>query len=443
MNKKIAIFLSVLALTSGQAQNNEVNDDQALIVYKIKAGDTFSKFARKYLVQPLDVAAIKKANRLHNLDQLTIGEDLNIPRHLVKQSPSKATVMSLSCATPIRLSNSAKLLIVGSALYEGAIIEIPPECHTSLLLEDGSIARLPSGTALKISTLRKNQLEAAPEVRFDLTKGRIELDVHKGREKTTPFEVRTPLSVMGVRGTEFRVGYSPDEQSGQVEVLGGIVQTRGNRDSAAKPITKGLGVPIDANGKSLAVENLLDAPLFKSVVTTEGSQPSYVIQLSAVPLAMYYIANSSSTANLTGNRMSQHLMAPELFVSKLTKQASFYQLTSVSQTGLVGTERQYAFCVTPTDPQMAKCSALFDAPLADGTPISFALTQHTKDSSRHIVDTKNLQARQGRFAIQGLPIGQYSWTLSYNLANTDATANDTTIRQSGSFELIALPIKAP
>lgn len=443
MNKKIALLLSVFAFSTGYAQNIEVNDDQSLIVYKIKAGDTFNKIARKYLVQTLDLAAIKKVNRLRDLDQLTIGDNLNIPRQFVKKSPSKAVVMSLSCATPIRLSNSAKLLIVGSTLQEGAVIEIPPECHTSLLLEDGSIARLPSGAALKITTLRKNPLESAPEVRFDLTKGRIELDVHKGREKTTPFEVRTPLSVMGVRGTEFRVGYSPNDQAGQVEVLGGVVQTRGTRDNASKPITKGLGVPIDAKGNSLAIEKLLDAPLYKSVITTDGAQPSYVIQLDAVPHAMYYIANSSSTANLTGNRMSQHLMAPELFVSKLSKQVAFYQLTSVSETGLVGTERQYGFCAAPNDPITAKCSALFDVPLADGTPISFSLKQHTNDDVRPLVDTKNLQARQGRFAIQGLPIGRYSWTLSYNLANSDSSASDTTIRQSGSFELIAISAKTP
>lgn len=442
MNKKIALLISAFALNCGYAQNNDAPEENTSIVYKIKAGDTLSKISRAYLVQPLDFSAIKKVNKLHSFDRLAIGDELNIPRHLVKQGQSKAVVMSLSCATPINLPKSEKPLSVGSVLVEGAIIEIPPECHASLLLEDGTIARLPSGAALKITTLRKNALESSPEVRFDLTKGRIELDVHKGRAKVIPFEVRTPLSVMGVRGTEFRVGYSPDDQAGQVEVLGGVVQTRGSKDSASKPITKGLGVPIDANGKSLAVENLLDAPLFKSAIATEGPQPSYVIQLGAVPLAMHYIANSSTTANLTGNRMSQHLMAPELFVSKLSKQASFYQLTSVSESGLIGTEKQYAFCATPID-TAAKCGILFDAPLADGTSISFSLLQHTKEANRYIVDTNSLHAKQGRFAIQGLPAGHYSWVLSFNLLNKEAGANDTTIRQSGSFELIALSPQTP
>jgi ferric-dicitrate binding protein FerR (iron transport regulator) len=178
---------------------------------------------------------------------------------------------------------------------EGAIIEVPAECHASLLLEDGSVIRLPSSASLKITTLRKNALESVPEVKLDLARGRIELDVNKNRTKSTPFEVRTPLSIMGVRGTEFRVGYSPDEHLGQVEVLGGTVQTRGSSDAMSRPITKGLGVPIDSEGKALAIEKLLEAPLFESAQPTQGAQPSYVVALAPIALASYYTAVNANT----------------------------------------------------------------------------------------------------------------------------------------------------
>jgi hypothetical protein len=439
MNKRTIALLSVFALATGFVQAQDKVDEQTFIAYTIKEGDTISKISRKYLLHPVDLEAIKRSNTIQNLDQLTVGAILNIPRNAVKHSPSRAVVMSLSCASPIRLPNSDKLLSVGSALTEGAVIAIPAECHASLLLEDGSIVRLPSGAALKVTTLRKNALESAPEVRFDLTQGRLELDVHKGREKTIPFEVRTPLSIMGVRGTEFRVGYSPENQSGQVEVLGGVVQTRGLADSKSAPVTKGYGVPIDETGKSLGIEKLLDAPVYLNATTTDGNQPAYVVLLQPVPQASYYIADSSATANLTGSRMSQRLLAPEIFIPKLTKQATFYQLTSMSGSGLSGIERQYAFCAATVDTKKARCNALFDVPLADGAPISFAL--HKAEVHQPIIDTKNLSARNGRFAIQGLPEGQYTWTLSYTMKNTGAA--DTTIHQSGSFELIAISAKAP
>lgn len=439
MNKALVLLFAVSLATVAFAQNKDGAEDQSVIVYKIKSGDTFNKIASKYLQQPFDMAALLKANQLKNIDLLPVGTELLLPRHIVKNSPSKATIMGLSCATAIRLATSAKPLTVGTIVQENAVIEVPPECHVSLLLEDGSIIRLPSSATLKITTLRKNALESAPEVRLDLTRGRVELDVHKGRAKTTPFEIRTPLSIMGVRGTEFRVGYSPEDNAGQVEVLGGIVQTRGSADTQARAITKGLGVPIDAEGKALSIEKLLPPPVFESALATAGSQPSFVAKLTAVPLANYYVADNANTANLTGNRSSQNLLAPELFIPRVTKQATFYQLTSVSTSGLVGTERQYAFCAAPTDGTAARCSAVFDAPLADGSPISFVLSRVANGASEQLVNTQNLQARNGRFAIQGLPAGNYNWTLSYAITpSSDTSIHDTVIRQSGAFELIPL-----
>jgi hypothetical protein len=441
MNKALAVLLGVCLTTAASADNKDVSSESSVIVYKIKAGDTVNKLARKHMVQPVDLDAIHKANNLANIDLLPIGADLNIPRHLVKTSPSKATIMGVSCATAIRLNNSNKPLTVGSQVSEGAVIEVPAECHVSLLLEDSSIIRLPSSAQLKITTLRKNALEAAPEVKLDLARGRVELDVNKNRGKSIPFEIRTPLSIMGVRGTEFRVGYSPDDGAAQVEVLGGIVETRGNTDAQSRAITKGFGVPIDTDGKALPTEKLLVAPAFQSAQATPGSQPSFVAALSPVPQANYYMANTANTANFGGTQVSQHLLAPEIFIPKLNKQITFYQLTSVSESGLIGTERNYGFCATPTDPTNARCTAIFDASLADGVPMSFTLSKTVDGAAQPLVNTQTLQARNGRFAIQGLPAGHYTWTLSYAL--TDASNSRQIIRQSGAFELITLLTQQP
>ena len=442
--KTLVVLLGVLLSAVASAENKDGSNEPSFIAYKIKAGDTLNRIAHQYLVQPLDLDAIKKANRPQSLDILKVGAELSIPRHLVKTSPSKATIMGLSCATSIRVGNSSKALTVGTQVSEGALIEVPAECHVSLLLEDGSIIRLPSSAALKISTLRKNALETAPEVKLDLARGRVELDVNKGRSKLTPFEVRTPISIMGVRGTEFRVGYSHEDQAGQVEVLGGTVQTRGNTDANAQAITKGLGVPINADGKSLGVETLLDPPAFAVAKATAGSAPSFVVKLTAPPQASYFVADSSNTANLTGQRSSQHLLSPELFIPRLTPQLTFYLLTSVSETGLVGTERTYGFCTPLTDSKEARCSALFEAPLADGVAISFQLSKTIDGVTHQLVDTQTLHARFGRFAIQGLPAGRYQWRLSYPLAEAPHASNShPVIRQSGSFELITLPTPSP
>ena len=441
MTKQLfTLFAFLLSAAGATAQNKDGFDDQSVIVYKIKAGDTLSTLVDKYLLRPPDIEAIHKANHLKNINLLPIGSELNIPRHLVKKMASKATITSLSCGVPIRLSTSSKPLSIGTLILEGAIIEVPADCHVSMLLEDGSVIRLPSSASLQITTLRKNALEPSPEVRLDLARGRVELDVDKTRSKTTPFEIRTPISIMGVRGTEFRVGYSPEDKEGQVEVLGGVVQTRGSADTQSNAITKGLGVPISGTGNALDIEKLLPPPKFEGATATAGANPSYVLKLSPVQAAHYFVADSASTANMSGNRMSQNLLAPELFIPRLSKQAAFYQLTSVSASGLVGNERVYAFCVPPAD-KAARCSAVFDAPLADGQPIAFTLSRMEDGTNQPLVSTQNLQAKNGRFAIQGLPAGHFKWTLSYALPRPQGEpGGDNVMRQSGAFELIVLPL---
>lgn len=91
---------------------------------------------------------------------------------------------------------------------------------------------------------------------------------------------------------------------------------------------------------------------------------------------------------------------------------------------------------------MARCGAMFDAPLADNAPIVFSLSRVNDGQTQAIVRTKTLQAKNGRFTVQGLPAGHYQWQLSYDLPTSpSSTASDTTVRQSGTFELIALPVR--
>lgn len=438
MNKKISHWAGLMAWVAGTAFAQASDPASDAITYTIKTGDTFNQFAQKYLHAPIDVIGIQKLNQISDINRIAVGTELRIPRRMLKHTLSKATVMSLSCASPIRMSNS-KPLTIGTVLREGATVNVPPECHVALLLEDSSVIRLPSGATLKLTTLRKNLIESAPEVRLDLSQGRIEIDVNKqGRNPSIPFEVHTPISVMGVRGTEFRVGYSPDDQAGQVEVLGGIVETKGRSDLRSQPITKGYGVPVDNTGKALSVEKLLPPPSYAGFTHTQGNQPSYVIRLNTVPLAEYYVADSTSTANLSGTRRTENLLAPEFFVPKLTKQAVFYQLTSVSASGLVGTEQHYAFC-SPNTSSAPRCGVVFDAPLADSSPIVFSLSRTAENAIETLVQTKTLQAKNGRFSLQGLPAGLYQWTLSYDLpSSANGPASDTAVRQSGNFELIVL-----
>jgi hypothetical protein len=445
MRKAWVFCICALLCVTANGQSNDRSTESPLIFYKVKTGDTLSKLSRKYLIQPVNLEIIRDLNSLKNIDLLPSGEILKIPREAVKQSPSFATISSLNCGRPIRAGTPLRPMSVGSVLSEGAVVDIPAECHVSVLLEDYSVIRLPSSAAIKIAILRKNALEQSPEVRLDLVRGRVELEVFKGRSKTTPFEVRTPLSVTGVRGTDFRVGYTPTEQTGQVEVLGGVVRAMGIRDDESRSLVKGQGMPFDSTGKALPPETLLGAPVFERADPVSQTPNAYDIKLSVKEQAKHYVAISSKTANLLGERSSYLLQTPEVSTSTLTQSATFYQFASVSNAGLMGSARQYGFCSVIGDVRAARCRAIFEAPMAEKALITFTLKRQFGGTAQELVSTQKLRAHKGQFVIEGLPAGQYNWSLSYvsGMPEAERSTPSKTIKQSGSFDLIALSSTAP
>lgn len=445
MRKAWGVFIGAALVAATQAQQTFDAPEKSPIIYTIQSGDTLSQLSEKYFRQPADLKFIQHLNHLTNIDLLLTGEKLKIPREFVKQSPSHATIISYSCARPIRVGLPMRMVSMGSVLTEGAILDIPSECHVSMMLEDSSVIYLPSGAAVKISTLRKNALESSPEVQLDLVRGRLELEVYKGRSPTTPFDIRTPLSVTGVRGTEFRVGYTPSDQTGQVEVLNGVVEAMGINDAQSRPVKKGEGIPFDRTGKAMPIEKLLDAPVFERATIDNAAQNSYAIKFTGAPLASSYVATSATSANFLGDRTLQTMRTPTLITPPLSLQATFYELLTLSNAGIAGTTRRYGFCAAQLDVKVIRCKALFDAPLSEGRMIAFSLIRHANEQTQELISTQKLQAKNRRFAIEGLPAGHYSWRMSYAMAQgTNTEAQEPLItKQSGSFDLIALTAKTP
>jgi len=437
-------WFGMSALFAGYAQAmNPLNSAQSqdLIAYDVKSGDTLLDLSRKYFVSSLGISQVARINQLKDADRITVGQTLFIPRQSVKHWSSSARVIGMSCASSFTAEQGTTRLIAGNTLHEGALIKVPAGCHTSLLLEDSSILRLPSGAVLRLSTLRKNALEKTPEVRLELANGRVELDVMKERSPLTPFEIRTPRSVMGVRGTQFRVGFSSETQGSLVEVVEGLVKTRGNADPDFIDLAQGMGVAIDASGKASAPETLLEPPRYASFSKSPYPAGELSVQLQRMLNADRFQAVIATTATLSGLRRTEQWANPEFKIDRLLNQAMFYQVAAVSKNGLLGTPAVMAFCAARVGPEQAGCSAVFETPLADLASIAFTLNRQTEASSQEVIHTKNLTALSGKFAVKDLRPGHYTWSLSYALAK--AAADQTGIHQSGAFELIALPAPAP
>jgi hypothetical protein len=239
---------------------------------------------------------------------------------------------------------------------------------------------------------------------------------------------------MGVRGTEFRVGYDPEGDTAQVEVLTGTVAAQGGQDKRSQDVVKGFGVPFDKSGQSLGLEALLPAPAFVSAQKINAKAPAQWVNFEAMKLAKAYVVDSASTVNLSGVRYSQVVQQPRVAVGRLDENAVFYQFAAISETGLLGQTRQYGFCQPVNNSQ--RCNAVFDVPLANGLPMTIALNRLDQGQPIPVIKPHTIEAKNGRFLVQGLPLGRYEWVLTYPF-------NQTPVVQTGAFELQALSAQTP
>ena len=317
-------------------------------------------------------------------------------------------------------------------LAEGAVVRIPAGCQLAVTLEDASVLRMMSGAVIKLKTLRRNILENSPEVRVELLDGRMEVDVPRKRQGgDAPFEVRTPTSVAGVRGTEFRVGFDARKRNSQVEVLTGMVAAQGRADPNAQRANAGQGVAIEASGKALPVENLLLAPRFDK--GTPGSDnKDWLLSFIAPPEAKQTLVRRSEDASFSFIHSEESLTRAELAVSDLTANTVFQQWTSVSATGISGYSSHYGFCKGYKRLDAWRCNIHFNMTGLSNPHLRFEKVE-TQGQPLLILDQDIKISTNDQLVLRGVPSGQYQWKLDYDLGS------NRRITLNGRFELVAMP----
>ena len=96
----------------------------------------------------------------------------------------------------------------GMVLYEGDILRTKKNAWALVNLDgDGETATVTvqEDSQLLISKLTKDEEEGTQQTLLDLGLGRILIEAEKLHNEKSKFEVKTPTSVVGVRGTTFAV----------------------------------------------------------------------------------------------------------------------------------------------------------------------------------------------------------------------------------------------
>lgn len=142
-------------------------------------------------------------------------------------------------------------LTPGQVLLQGARIRTGENAYVKLILKDESILDIGPSSSIKLVSCETPNKKV--EIDLELELGSVRANVVKPeRQARKDFKLRTPTSVLGVRGTEFFVNWQKDSSgvvSEQIGVSKGQIEVASLFDQKAPSIPLGAGTEFKAEGK--------------------------------------------------------------------------------------------------------------------------------------------------------------------------------------------------
>lgn len=327
------VSLPVAAQTPGSIKVNVSS-----IIYYAQSGDTLMSIAQRLTTKSGNWVAIGQANKINKDSNIPIGTPIIIPAELLADEPSEATVIARNgTITATAADGSSTILNIGSRVTEGMRITTEANSFLTLSLVDESRVSLPSNSSVLVTKLRKSLYTASPRTEVKLMRGRVvsrvsPLDVNRGR-----FEVHTPLSVAGVRGTHFRV--SINNQKVTTEVLEGRVAVGSPQapETRMLPLAKGNLITRDVIGPAI---DLLPPP--QLIGTPYRQDEAAKFNIEPVPDARAYhvqIAQDGELLNLLAEANSN---TNEVVINNIQEGNYFVRIAAIDKFGLEGMPRTMA-----------------------------------------------------------------------------------------------------
>jgi hypothetical protein len=236
-------------------------DESRMYTYTTAQGDNLISVAKKHLIDRGDWQSLQKINAIKNPNAMPVGSRIKIPVEAMRMEPASVKVVSVQGSADANGSP-----IKGGEVYnEGTKLATGGDGFVTLQLADGSLLTVQSKSSVRLENARQfvNSGGVTDSI-VRLDSGRVETTVAKQRNSGARYEIRTPTSNMGVRGTVFRVGAESGEASGAArassEVLEGKVAVAGSVKSANVALNQGFGTVAEANKAPLPPIELLPAP---------------------------------------------------------------------------------------------------------------------------------------------------------------------------------------
>lgn len=244
----IALFVWSTPLS---AQSMGAKGDDFL--YRVIQNDTLIDLATTFTHNAQLWSTLRDINQIDDPHRLPIGKVLHIPFRLIPEVPGQAIVRH----TVGTVTVNGRTLQVGDQLAENDIVQTGQNGSATLQLSDDSLLSIAPNSSLTLQRLRAFKGTGLTDSMINMKSGSIESEVAPQNTGVGRFEVRTPVTVTGVRGTNLRV--HARSQGTRHEVVHGRAAVDGVRN-AEVGIQSGQGVLMNAQGEHVGTRTLLPAP---------------------------------------------------------------------------------------------------------------------------------------------------------------------------------------
>ena len=324
-------------------------EEPRFFTHSAQAGDTLLKLANRYLVIRNDWQIFQKFNTINNPKAIPLGTQIKIPVSAMRLDASPVEVI----ATTGSVTSSAGAVATGSKINEGDKLTTSEGGFVTIKLADGSTLTVQPKSSVRMETARQLvNTGGVTDTVVRLDSGRVETRVAKQRNSAARYEIRTPTSNMGVRGTVFRVGADESGKRGQGEVVEGLVAVSASsapsasspKSSEALALGAGFGTFVEDGKPPSPPIALLSAPDV-STLPAQIQSPDARFTFPAVPSAVSYrahVAHDSAFTNLIANASSP---TPDVAFVNLPDGTLFVRVRGVDVNGLEGKDASRAFSV--------------------------------------------------------------------------------------------------
>ena len=310
------------------------------VPYTVAAGEKLIVLAARILIKPSDWNEVARFNQLPDPDVIRPGQTIRIPLRLLKSQAVTGKVVQVQ--GDVQVAGGAA--VVGSTFNEGDKLQTGANSVAVVELADGSRVTLqPRTLAEVVASRRYAARDAATSATtgwysglLRLAQGTLETLASKTAQRATPLQIETPTSLVGVRGTEFRVAYEdPASGEARTEVLEGKVRADNPAQASGADLPQGYGAVLKPAVREVTGVELLKAPDL-SGTATDVLRPVSAWTLPEIPGAARYRLQISDTAGFEKIERNVVFESTAALLTGLPTGAWFAKLRGIDINGLEG-----------------------------------------------------------------------------------------------------------